>query len=166
MTLLFYILFSMLRQRSHPMTNQDTGDHITIGDMSNVQGAAVGRNAQAHVTGNLTVGAAASIDPNALRAALKDLRTALGQANLPDDIVISTQTAAGTALMNGIKDDKVDSKTVVSNVQQIADTLKQTNVAVQEGSTLWASIQKLAPLLGPLVVGGAHIVAAWFGVPL
>ncbi len=146
------------------MTNQDTGDHITIGDISNAQGIAIGRHATARVVGH-NMPQDVKIDAAELRTALEQLYDALSEAPLPRDKTRSAQTAAGNAL-DAVTNNEVKSGTVVENVQKIGETLKQTNVAVQEGSTLWASIQKLAPLLGPLVAGGAHVVAGWFGVPL
>jgi hypothetical protein len=53
----------------------------------------------------------------------------------------------------------------VENVKKIGETLKEANAVMQEGSTLWQSVQKLAPQLGP-IVGGARVVAGWFGMPL
>jgi hypothetical protein len=90
--------------------------------------------------------------------------TSLSQANMPRDKMISTQTAVGKAL-EGVKDDEVQAEIVVSHIQTVGEVLKQANVTVQEGSSLWQSVQKLATLLGPLV-GGARIVAGWFGVLL
>ena len=147
------------------MTDQHNGDNITIGDITHAQGIAIGRKAYASVQGSVNADAA-SLDPETVRAALKELRTALGQANLPDETVISAQTAAGNALVEGVKDDAVKPDVVLSNVQKAGEALKEANVVVEEGSSLWQSIMKLAPVLGPLVVGGAHAVAAWFGIPL
>jgi hypothetical protein len=147
------------------MANRRDGDHITVGDISHAQGIAVGCGAHAQVTGSTIAGGARAIDPETLRATLKELRTALGQADLPDDTLIDVQTAAGNALRQGVKDGEVQPDALMYHVKEIGETLKQANVAVQEGSTLWESIQKLAPLLGPLV-GGARAVGAWFGVAL
>ena len=104
------------------------------------------------------------VDAQQLRTALEELYDALGQAQLPRDQVRRMQTTAGNAI-DGVKDNEVKAETVVQNVQKIGETLKQANTVVEQGSSLWQSVQKLAPLLGPLV-GGAKIVAAWFGVSL
>ena len=147
------------------MTDQHTGDHITVGDITHGQGIAIGRDAHAEVQSSSNSSTAA-VDPEVVRSVLKELRVALGQANLPDDTVISAQTATGNALVEGVKGDAVKPDVILANVQKAGETLKQANVVVQEGSTLWQSVQKLASVLGPLVVGGARVVAAWFGIPL
>jgi hypothetical protein len=104
------------------------------------------------------------IDATELRSALEDLFDALSQSSLPKDKTRSTQTAAGNAL-GAVNENEVKADVVVENVKKIGETIKEANVAVQEGTSLWQSVKKLAPLVGPLV-GGARIVAGWFGVPL
>ena len=47
----------------------------------------------------------------------------------------------------------------------VGDVVKQTQSTIHVDTSLWNSIQKLAPLVGPLV-GGARVVGAWFGVPI
>ena len=140
------------------------GDHIEVGNITGSQGLAIGRQARAAVRGNRSLGAGGG-DPEALRAALTELHGALAQANLPPQTAITTQTAVGKALEEGVPGSEVKPEAVAANVQKVGEVLKQANVAVQEGSSLWQSVQKLAPLLGP-AVGGAQAVAGWFGVPL
>ena len=138
------------------------GDHISVGDIINAQGVAVGRNATARVTGNNIPGDV-KIDATELRSALEDLFDALNQAALPKDKTRSAQTAAGNAL-EAVKEDEIKADVVVENVKKIGDTIKEANNVVQEGTSLWQGVKKLAPLVGPLV-GGARVVAGWFGVP-
>lgn len=145
------------------MQQQTDGDNITVGDISKAQGIAIGRNATARVVGH-NMPQDVKVDAAELRATLEQLYDALGEAPLPRDTTRSAQTAAGNAL-DAVTDAEVHSGTVVENVKKIGETLKQTNVAVHEGSVLWESIMKLAPLIGPLV-GGARIVAGWFGIPM
>jgi len=144
------------------MTNKNDGDHIQVGNISGSQGIAIGRNARATVTGH-NISGDVKIDPDELRTTLEEMYTSLSQANLPQDKMISTQTAVGQAL-EGVHDSEVQAETVVSHIQKVGEVLKQANVTVQEGSSLGQSVQKLITLLGPLV-GGARIVAGWFGVP-
>lgn len=121
------------------------------------------------ITQTQTLGAApptAQPDPAAMRQALKELYAALEQAPLPDDAKIGAQTAAGNALLQGVKDGEVNLHAVESHVQEVANTLTQANIAVREGSSLWQSVEKLAPLLAPVVAGGMQAVGAWFGVAL
>lgn len=140
----------------------DRGDNFNIGNISGVQGLAIGRNASAQVTGN-SISGDVKIDAKELRTALEGLFDALGQGTMPPDKTRSLQTEAGIAL-RAITEQEVKSDIVVEKVKKIGETIKQANVAVQEGSSLWQSVKKLAPLLGPLV-GGGRIVAAWFGIP-
>ena len=139
------------------------GDSIVVGDVTSSQGVAIGKNASARVTGNNLAGDV-KINAQEFRAALEALYDGLDKAGLPRDKTRSVQTAAGNAI-DAVTEKEVKSDVVVENVKKIGETIKQANVAIQEGSTLWQSIQKLSPLLGPLV-GGARIVAGWFGVPL
>ncbi|PLS80168.1 MAG: hypothetical protein CYG59_09410 [Chloroflexi bacterium] len=52
-----------------------------------------------------------------------------------------------------------------SNLKRVGETLKEANVTIEQGTSLWESIRKLVPLVGPLV-GGAEAVAGWFDMPL
>lgn len=149
-------------ERSKPVSDKpDGGDNINVGDIINAQGVAVGRNASARVTGNNIPGDV-QINAGELRAALEELYDALAQGGLPQEKVRSAQTAAGNAI-DAVTEEEVKSDTVVENVKKIGETLKQANVAVQEGTSLWGSVKKLSSIIGPLV-GGARLVAAWFGV--
>ena len=139
------------------------GDHTKVGDIINAQGVAVGTNASARVIGNNIPGDV-KIDATELRSALEDLFDALNQTALPKDKTRSVQTAAGNAL-DAVNEGEVKADVVVKHVKKIGETFKEANVVVQEGTSLWESVKKLAPLVGPLV-GGARIVAGWFGVPL
>lgn len=139
------------------------GDTITVGDVTNAQGIAIGRNATATVTGH-NVSGNAKIDPEQMRSALNALYDELGNVGLPKDKTRSVQTAAGNAI-EAVGDKEVKSNIVADNVKKIGESIKEANVVIKEGSSLWNSIKGLAPLLGPLV-GGAHIVAGWFGLPL
>src|SRR3712207_3403006 len=107
------------------MSKPGNGDQITVGDISHAQGVAVGRGARAHVRGSIISDAAKEVDAEAMRAALRELHAALGQANLPADTAIAAQTAAGTALIQGVKDGEVQPEPVVTQVQQIGETLKR-----------------------------------------
>ncbi len=145
------------------MTEQDRGDSIQVGNITQAQGVAIGRGARASVTGH-NVAQGAQLDPTALRSALQELFAALGQTGLPADKAIGTQTAVGKAL-EGVQDDQVQADTVVPNLERAGELLKQAKVAVDEGSSLWESVMKLGAVLGP-AVGGARVVAGWFGIPI
>jgi ribosomal protein L17 len=139
------------------------GDSITVGNVTSSQGVAIGRNTSVQVTGNNII-SGTEIDAKEVRAALEALYDGLDKAGLPKDKIRSVQTAAGNAI-EAVTDKEVKADIVADNVKKIGETIKQANVAIEEGSSLWHSIRRLSPLLGPLV-GGARIVAAWFGVPI
>jgi hypothetical protein len=124
---------------------------------------AVGRNAQSRVTGDNTAGGV-QIDAGELRNALGELYDALSDTGLSRDQRIEAQTATGSAL-SGVTDEGVDADTVTSGLERVGETLRQANVAVEEGTTLATSIGRIAALLGPLI-GGARVVANLFGIPL
>ena len=138
----------------------DGGDSISVGNITGAQGVVIGRQATANVTGHNI--ASDVLDRNQLKTILEGLYEALGDAQLPRDHTRAAQTAAGKAIAaTNDKESKPDS--IVGGVKEIADTLKQADIAVKEGTSLWESVQKLASLIGPLV-GGARVVAAWFGI--
>ncbi|MBA3945029.1 MAG: hypothetical protein H0X37_10765 [Herpetosiphonaceae bacterium] len=144
------------------MSNKKSGgDSNTVGNITNAQGIAIGTNAHASVVGH-NIQSSGKIDAQTLRSVLEELYDGLGQAQLPRDKAITAQTAVGNAL-GAVQDDKVKPDTVVENVKKVGETLKQTNTVIQEGSSLWQTIQKLLPLIGPLA-GGASVVAHWFGL--
>jgi hypothetical protein len=142
---------------------------VLMGDRFDISGqvGAIGRHATA--TGNtftqIRYDAGAKVDPAALQAALAELHAALGAAALPRAQAISAQTAVGNALEGGVQNGQVKPEALVPNLKKAAATVKQASLVVQQGTSLWESVQKLAPLVGPLV-GGAHVVAGWFGIPL
>jgi hypothetical protein len=132
-----------------------------VGNITNAQGVAVGEHASATVTGsNVSTG---NVNVDQLRAALESLYDDLATADLPKEKERSAQTAAGNAIEAvNKKNGELDS--VADNVKTIAETMKEANVVIKEGSSMWNSVKALAPLLGPMV-GGAHIVLSWFGLP-
>src|SRR4051794_14717894 len=114
------------------MAERHDGDSFQFGNLTNVQGLAAGRGARAEVHGNIIAGAAEQVDPETLRVALRELRTALGQANLPDETQLRAETAAGNALVQGVKDGKAQPEPLVAHVQEIGNSLKEANVAVEQ----------------------------------
>ncbi len=143
---------------------RNEGIIVSGGSLSGDQ-IVVGRNARARmVKTEIASGEKQKVDPESLRAALKELRLALGQAGLPEDTVIATQTAVGSALIEGVSGDEVKGDVVAAHLQRAGKVLKEAKVAVDQGSSLAESVAKLVPLLAPLVVGGGRVVAAWFGL--
>lgn len=153
------------RHKNEQLFSKAGGDMITTGDFINSAHIAIGRGAQ--VSGNRDLISPATdtfIDSQTLRSVVTELYMAFGQTDMPINTLISVQSVAGTALKESDKGDKVNCKVFIPQIKTIGDTLAEANVVVQQGTLLWQSVTKLAQLLGPLVVGGAQAVAAWFGV--
>jgi hypothetical protein len=144
------------------MSTESHRPSIQVGNITNAQGVAVGEHVTATVTGS-TINSGA-VDLGQLRTALESLYDGVATAGLPKDKARGAQTAAGNAIEAAAeKDGKLDA--VAGSVKKVADMMKEANMVVNEGSTMWNSVKTVAPLLGP-VVGGAHIVASWFGMTL
>jgi hypothetical protein len=139
------------------------GDEIHVGNITGSQGVAIGPNASTSVTGQNTSGDV-RIDTGELRAALGDLYDALGGLDIPREQRIAAQTATGAALA-GAESEEVDAGAVSSSIERVGQVLQQADVVIEEGTSLWQHVTRLASLVGPLV-GGAKVVAAWFGIPL
>lgn len=120
-------------------------------------------NGHGNVT-NISQNASLAPDNVALKASLQDLFGALSNSKLPMQTQIETQTATGQAdqLTN---DPTYQVEAVAQHLQQAGQSLQRAKVAVEEGSQLATSVIKLAHLLGP-AVGGARVVAGWFGIHL
>lgn len=141
---------------------RNVGDSIEVGDITQSQGIAIGREAYSEVSGNVVVGTANYLEVDELKRVLEDLYESLDQ--LPLDMRIRSQMATGTALSLGIEDGKAKPDVLVRQLQVVGDTIKQTNVMVEEGSSLWNNVRTLSTIVAPVVTGGARVVAAWFGV--
>ena len=139
------------------------GDHINVGDITGSQGVAIGTNATATVTGH-NVSGDVRIDSGELRAALDDLYDTLGGLDLPREQKIAAQTATGNAIA-GVASETVDAEAVTSNIEKVGEAVQQVGVVIDEGTTLWRQVAHLSSILGPLV-GGAKVVAGWFGIPI
>jgi hypothetical protein len=145
------------------MDGDNSGDQIKVGDIHRSQAIVIGRGSSVRVIGN-NVSGDVRVDAAALQSALHALHDALGDADLSREQRIQAQTATGNAY-NGVTEESVESGTVTSNLEKVGETLKQANVAIEQGTSLGESVRHLAALVGPLV-GGAGAVAAWFGLPL
>jgi hypothetical protein len=141
----------------------ERGDRIRVGNITSAQGVAIGSNARAEVVGHNLSGEA-RIDSGELRLALEELFEQLDGVRLSREQKIEAQTATGLAL-TGVSDKEVKTEPVTTNLEKVGKTLREANVVVEEGSSLWESVKKLASLVGP-IVGGARVVSAWFGLPL
>jgi hypothetical protein len=116
------------------------------------------------VTAHITQGASA-LDRAALHQSLLELYTSLGTAGLPLQVQMEAQTATGLA-SRATQVPEAPGEALATQIQQVGEAVQRAGVKLEEGSHLASSILKVAQMLGPLVVGGAHEVARWFGVPL
>ncbi len=108
--------------------------------------------------------ALSSLDRIALKAALQELFTALGNAGLPLQTQIETQTTIGLAIQQ-IETSTLTIEAFVPYLQRAGHTLSATGISLDQGSHLARSVSKLAHLVGP-AVGGVRVVTGWFGIPL
>lgn len=141
--------------------NNVGGDSIHVGNITGGRSIAIGRNASSTVH-TTTASSNIKIDAQQLRAALEELWGALDAMQLPRGQKQSATSAASDAI-DSIKDEGVDGDAVAAKVKQVGATLRQANTVIEAGSSLWRSVQRLAPLLGPMA-GGAQVVTGWFGV--
>jgi hypothetical protein len=145
------------------MREGQRGDRIEVRDIKQVPGVAIGRGAR---TGHLPiVSGKAAVDPAALQAELKVIYTTLNQANLPNDAKIVVQSAAGPAVVEGVKNGQAKPDVILPRIQEFGETLREAQVVVREETALWQSINALTPLLGPLV-GGSRVDAGRFDLSL
>ena len=144
------------------MPEDRSGDSINIGDISSSRGIAVGRGAKAHVTEAATSSMGAA-DMVALRGALEKLYEALSEEPLPPRTRIASQTVVGTAIASAEESAPSNARELPRQIETIGNTLQAAGVTVRHGTSLWKSIKDLASAMGP-IVGGASVVAGWFGL--
>lgn len=124
---------------------------------------AIGEGARGNVFGSTSInsGAAQRVNVRDLRDALNELYESLGGAGLSQETKRRSQTAVGNALDAGIEGDEVRPESLVTHVKQVGATLKEANVVIEEGTSLWENAMKVASIVGP-IVGGATQVLQWF----
>lgn len=129
---------------------------------SGSQGPAIGSNAKATVHGsNLSAPASDAVDLKALKVALQGLYVAIDKESLPISARFSSQTAVGSGL-SAVESNARDRRGC-RTCPEAGEALQSVDVAVREGSSLWASLKKIAEELEP-IVGGSAAVAKWFGL--
>lgn len=104
-----------------------------------------------------------AIDVEELKKTLIELNKSLDV--LPEARRIDAQHASNKARLS-LDDDQPKPQETVKQIQNIGEALRATGTAVKQGSQLATAVLKLAGIVGPLVVGGAKVVAAWFGIHL
>ena len=141
------------------------GDINFGGTVKGAQNFVIGQGGSVHITGNVSQEVGATIDLPALKSSLMELYELLGSANIPLKQRMAMQLATGRAaeLAEG---KELQAEVLAQQVKQMGETFQNTGEAIDAGSQLGRKILKIANIVGPLVGGGARLVAGWFGLPL
>ena len=139
--------------------------NITIGGSVSGENMALGHAAQAIQTKTLYQNGQPTIDLASLKSSLVELYGHLQSAGLPPDAQMEAQAAVYQS-KKVLEDKEPQSEALAGNIKKIGDSLKEANVTLEHGSQLASTVTKMALILGPVIVGGAKVVASWFGVPL
>lgn len=137
------------------ISGQTQGENVIIGVGSQTQSKITNNNGQS----------IAPIDLETLKKSLVELYGHLPSAGLPAEAQMELQASIyqSKKLLEG---KEPPNEEVAGTVKKIGESLQQANVAIEHGSQLASTVVKMAAILGPVVVGGAKVVASWFGVPL
>lgn len=152
-------------QNQQPPSGHGGNFNITIGGSFSGENTAMGHAAQAIQTKTLYQNGQPTIDLETLKSSLVELYGHLQSAGLPPDAQMEAQAAAYQS-KKILEDKEPQSEALATNIKKIGDSLKDANVTLERGSQLAGTVVKMAAILGPVVVGGAKVVASWFGVPL
>ncbi len=107
-----------------------------------------------------------TIDVETLKQTLLDLHKSLESAPLSEDAKTDAQVAAKQARKAVEGQQDINTEALVGHIKEIGDTLQSAGTTIKSGSQVALSVMKIASIVGPLVAGGAKVVASWFGVPL
>ena len=140
------------------------GDLIFNGTINQGQGFSIGQGSSVHLTvaGNLSQ-VAPKVDLEALKESLTELYQLLGEASLPVENKMRLQTLTGQTV-EITEQKQPDASVLTAHIKQLGETFQSAGETIEEGATVGKSILKIASLVGPWVVGGARVVAAWFGL--
>lgn len=152
----------MGEDQQFPVGNQGK---IEISGHVSGQNLSFGHSSQVQVTQTITQNGQPTIDLEALKNSLLELYSQLQNAGLPLESQMETQAAIVQAKKNA-EEKEPQSEALARNIKQIGETLQNANVTLERGSQLATIALRVATILGPIVAGGARVVASWFGVPL
>lgn len=143
------------------------GDVIFNGTINQGQGFAIGQESSVHMTviGNLSQRADSSVDLAALKESLTNLYQLLAEASLPVENKMKLQTLTGQAVELTTQE-QPDAGALTAQIKQLGETFQHVGETIAEGETVGHSLLQIACLVGPVVAGGARVVAAWFGLHL
>jgi hypothetical protein len=106
-----------------------------------------------------------TIDVDELKKTLLELHKSLESTALPDDAKVDAQVATSQA-RKAVDQQDVKTEVLVNHIKEAGDAIQSAGTVIQRGSQTAASIMRIATIVGPLVAGGAKVVASWFGLPL
>lgn len=144
---------------------EDSGDLIFNGTIRQGQGFSIGQGSSARLTviGNLSQEAMSSIDLAKLKESLTELYQHLAEAPLPVENKMKLQTLTGQAVAASSQA-QPDVEALAGQIKQLGEAFRSTGETLAEAATIKTSLLKIAGLVGPLVTGGARVVASWFGL--
>lgn len=147
-----------------PPSSRNKGD-IHIGGSVTGGDFALGHGNVVHVVKSAYENGKPTIDVDDLKKTLLELHKSLESAPLPDDAKVDAQVAASQARKAADQQD-MKTETLVGHIKEVGDTLQTAGVTIKQGSQVATSVLRIAGIVGPLVAGGAKVVASWFGLPL
>ena len=152
------------QQKERPMSDQpSTFNQGDIHILAPITGRSVGIGHGGNISAsNINQGMSLSLDRAALKASLLELFAELGRAGLSMQVQMEAQTATGLAVQQ-VEAPTFQVAVLARHLQHVGQSLQQAKVPVGDGSRLATAVMRLASLFGP-VVGGAQVVASWFGI--
>ncbi len=149
-------------ERNQPPAGQGGSIRGDIHINAPVKGANVNIGHQGHIE---VISGAPPVNREALKGGLEELYTNLAGLGLPTSMLRDVQRATDRATEMA-EQQSARHEELAGQIREIAEALKRSGGKAEQGSSVARSIAKIAGILGPVVVGGASAVAAWFGLPL
>ena len=110
-------------------------------------------------------GSQSTLDVAALKSSLQNLYDQLGALGLAKDQQMDAQAAVHQTT-KALEHPDAKGETVVQQIEQMSQNFKEAGISIQRGSQVAATILTVAQVVAPMVVGGAKVVAGWFGLSL
>jgi hypothetical protein len=153
----------MSNQQEPPARRE--GSIYQQGTIKGVQNVVIGQGGSINITGNVSQEVGSTVDLAALKSSLMEVYELLGNSRLPLKQRMALQLATGRVAELAEKDEP-GAEELAEQIKLMGETFQNTGEAIEVGSQLGRTILKIAKIVGPLVGGGARLVAGWFGLPL
>ena len=153
-----------MEEHRQPSAGQGSSIQGNITINAPVKGNQVSIGQVSSINVDIVIGAP-PINQEDLKGGLDELYTNLGALGLPTPILRAVQRATDRAAELA-EQPSAEQNELAKQVREIGETLKSSGGTVEAGTSAAVSIAKIAGILGPVVVGGARAVAAWFGLHL